>query len=161
MSMHRKPLTDLERAGLEAHGLDIGTPSQLSDAFRQGIAWALAAAEKEPDWSDSKTLLSGSWKNPLHSWQDRLLIADGAVHFKDEVIANLRQQLATAEKDAALLKGLRGLCGYVENGSNETVSIFQDDATRDWVVRVDNRRYYRDSFTEALTIAIDKEKDLG
>lgn len=41
MSMHKKPLTLLERAGLEAHGLDIGTPSQLSDAFRQGIAYAL------------------------------------------------------------------------------------------------------------------------
>lgn len=48
MSMHNKPLTPLEHAGLEAHGLDIGTPSQLSDAFRQGISFALAAASGEP-----------------------------------------------------------------------------------------------------------------
>ena len=48
MSMHRIPLTDLERAGLERHGLDIGTSSQLSDAFRQGIAWALSQASAEP-----------------------------------------------------------------------------------------------------------------
>lgn len=41
MSMHRKPLTPLEESGLRAHGLDIGTPSQLSDAFRQGVRWAL------------------------------------------------------------------------------------------------------------------------
>lgn len=41
MSMHRIPLTDLERRGLEAHGLEIGTPSQLSDVFRQGMAYAL------------------------------------------------------------------------------------------------------------------------
>ena len=41
MSMHNKPLTPLELAGLEAHGLDIGTPSQLSDAFRHGVAFAL------------------------------------------------------------------------------------------------------------------------
>lgn len=40
MSMHRRPLTPLEEAGLKAHGLDIGTPSQLSDVFRQGVAWA-------------------------------------------------------------------------------------------------------------------------
>jgi hypothetical protein len=39
MSMHKIPLTPTEEAGLRAHGLDIGTPSQLSDAFRQGLAW--------------------------------------------------------------------------------------------------------------------------
>lgn len=42
MSMHRTQLTKLEEDGLKSHGLDIGTPSQLSDAFRQGIAWALS-----------------------------------------------------------------------------------------------------------------------
>lgn len=42
MSMHRKPLTELEEEGLYAHGLIVGTPSQLSDAFRQGVAWALS-----------------------------------------------------------------------------------------------------------------------
>lgn len=40
MSMHQKPLTELEEFGLKAHRLAIGTPSQLSDAFRQGVAWA-------------------------------------------------------------------------------------------------------------------------
>ena len=44
MSMHRKPLTALEEAGLHAHGLAIGKPSQLSDVFRHGIAYALANA---------------------------------------------------------------------------------------------------------------------
>lgn len=46
MSNHRKPLSELERLGLEAHGLGrhIGKPSQLADAFRHGIAWALANA---------------------------------------------------------------------------------------------------------------------
>ena len=46
MSMHKIPLTQTEEAGLRAHGLDIGTPSQLSDAFRQGIAWG-EKAERE------------------------------------------------------------------------------------------------------------------
>lgn len=42
MSMHKIPLTPIEEAGLRAHGLDIGTPSQLSDAFRQGVRYASA-----------------------------------------------------------------------------------------------------------------------
>ena len=50
--------------------------------------------EKEPDWSDSKTLPTELWKNPLLSWQARMNIADGAIHFRDRVIQNLRQQLA-------------------------------------------------------------------
>ena len=41
MSMHTIALTELEGEGLRAHGLDIGTPSQLSDAFRHGVKWAL------------------------------------------------------------------------------------------------------------------------
>jgi hypothetical protein len=40
MSMHNVPLTDIELNGLIKHGLDIGTPSQLADAFRRGVAWA-------------------------------------------------------------------------------------------------------------------------
>ena len=39
MSMHKIPLTKIEEDGLQNHGLDIGKPSQLSDAFRQGVAW--------------------------------------------------------------------------------------------------------------------------
>lgn len=41
MSMHRIPLTELERTGLINHGLDVGKPSQLSDAFRHGMKWAM------------------------------------------------------------------------------------------------------------------------
>ena len=46
MSMHEIPLTELERIGLEAHHLQIGTPSQLSDCFRLGIAWALKSVNR-------------------------------------------------------------------------------------------------------------------
>lgn len=42
MSMHKIPLTELERKGLELHRLPIGTPSQLSDCFRAGMSWALS-----------------------------------------------------------------------------------------------------------------------
>lgn len=48
MSMHKTPLTPLEHDGLKAHGLDIGTPSQLSDCFRHGVKWAQDNAA--PQW---------------------------------------------------------------------------------------------------------------
>jgi hypothetical protein len=49
MSMHKIPLTEIERDGLQKHGLDIGKPSQLSDVFRQGVAHGLLAQpEQEP-----------------------------------------------------------------------------------------------------------------
>lgn len=47
MSMHKVPLTKLERDGLEAHHLAIGTPSQLSDCFRSGVQWAEEYYRKE------------------------------------------------------------------------------------------------------------------
>lgn len=43
MSLHRVPLPQLAAEGLRLHGLPIGTPSQLSDAFRHGMGWALTA----------------------------------------------------------------------------------------------------------------------
>jgi hypothetical protein len=46
--MHKTPLTPLEHDGLKAHGLDIGTPSQLSDCFRHGVKWAQDNAV--PQW---------------------------------------------------------------------------------------------------------------
>ena len=47
MSMHQTPLTDIERDGLKAHGLPIGTPSQMSDCFRHGVKWAQEQLQAE------------------------------------------------------------------------------------------------------------------
>jgi len=41
MSMHNIPPTPLQESGLIAHRLPVGTPSQLSDAFRLGVQWAV------------------------------------------------------------------------------------------------------------------------
>ncbi len=41
MSLHKKPLTEVEKSGLIAHGLPVETPSQNADCFRLGVAWAL------------------------------------------------------------------------------------------------------------------------
>jgi len=46
MSMHKIPMTPLEEEGLRLHGLPIGTPSQRSDTFRQGVAWAIGEARR-------------------------------------------------------------------------------------------------------------------
>ncbi len=40
MSDHDVQLTELEKSGLQKHGLPVGVPSQLSDAFRHGVKWA-------------------------------------------------------------------------------------------------------------------------
>ena len=67
-----------------------------------------------------------------------------AVKFNGELLpakqeANLRAWLAGASalKSAqGRIEGLRRLCGYVENGTGDSVTICQDDATREWVIRV-------------------------
>lgn len=61
--------------------------------------------------------------------------------------------------DTELLNGLRKLCGYVENGSNTSVTIFRDDATRDWVVYVGNRWYWGRDFKETIRKAIDDNQE--
>lgn len=47
MSMHKIPVTADEEEGLRKHGLAVGTPSQLSDCFRLGMAWQKAIADRE------------------------------------------------------------------------------------------------------------------
>jgi hypothetical protein len=47
MSMHKIPLAALEEDGLRKHGLRVGEPSQLSDCFRLGMAWAAKSTDAE------------------------------------------------------------------------------------------------------------------
>lgn len=65
MSMHYKPLTSLERIGLEAHHLPIGEPSQLSDTFRLGVEWALnnsmTSVEDELPPETGRYLVAGTY----------------------------------------------------------------------------------------------------
>ena len=92
-------------------------------------------------------------KNNLKSFLDRLINAsqDGTIHpelFEADADtlraaitleadnARLREELATAQTDAARYRWLREACGYVQDGSSTSVTISQDDATHEWVVRV-------------------------
>jgi hypothetical protein len=87
---------------------------------------------------------------------------------RDEVIELLGGKFTSLDLIANLsgpvrrLEGLRELCGYVENGTDRVVSIFQDDATREWVVKVSVSKkgsYYGRTFEQALDAAIEGEKE--
>jgi hypothetical protein len=56
---------------------------------------------------------------------------------------------------AVLLDGIRVLCGYVENGTDSVVKIFQDDATKGWCVRVGKRDYHGASFESVIAEAVE------
>jgi hypothetical protein len=55
--------------------------------------------------------------------------------------------------DAVLLRALRRLCGYYEDGSGTAVTIMQDDATREWVLKVGQRSFYAPSFESVISEA--------
>ena len=48
MSLHKKPLTDLELKGLQSHGIVAHIQPTLTRAFLGGMAWA--AAHRSPEW---------------------------------------------------------------------------------------------------------------
>lgn len=55
---------------------------------------------------------------------------------------------------------LRAICGYVEDGSDTTITICQDDATRDWFIRIGasinpkSKRFYASSFEGVIDEAL-------
>ena len=55
-------------------------------------------------------------------------------------LAMLRSRVARLEEDEKRINTLRELCGYVEDGSDTSVTIGQDDATKDWVLHIGNRK---------------------
>lgn len=67
MSMHEIPLTELERSGLYVHGLEIGKPSQLSDSFRSGVAWALLKDQERLSNNVEKRVNLNELCNRLHT----------------------------------------------------------------------------------------------
>lgn len=87
----------------------------------------------------------------------------------DEIAEAKQRQV---ERDAESFRKLRECCGFVENGSEQTVRIFQDDATRGWIVKCGDERiissvppmyskprsYHAGSLNEAIDMAYAVEK---
>ena len=65
-------------------------------------------------------------------------------------IQNLRRKVKT-------LNHLKELMGYVQNGSDETVSLFQDDATMDYMLRVGKKTYWGLSLENVIEKAFEAE----
>lgn len=106
MSMHRKPLTGLERAGLEAHGLDIGKPSQLSDAFRQGIAWVVAQAKSAPAEVAQGDYVVTTYYPDSRSYEEQVVKLDtkGSRKALGAMNAKLRAKVGRLERELATIK---------------------------------------------------------
>ena len=73
------------------------------------------------------------------------------------------ESLIAEEISRKRIEGLRKLLGYVENGTSDTLTISQDDATYSYIVRVGKRSVYGSSFLqtldEAIATLIDKEDE--
>lgn len=101
--------------------------------------------------------------------REYILSADDIAKLRGLRDAFLAESIIGAQKvvnDADLLDQLRQVCGYVENGSSEYVTIGQDDATREWTISIGDsyarnmgkaRRYNGTSFHQAIRNAAVKE----
>jgi hypothetical protein len=54
-------------------------------------------------------------------------------------------------RNSACWLKLKELAGYVRNASDTTIKMFQDDATRSYIIKVGNEENYGRSFEEALS----------
>ncbi|WP_328187009.1 hypothetical protein [Marinobacter sp. OP 3.4] len=91
-----EPTKEMTQAAFDAfevvNPMQYGNGHEARKAVYDAMLTAAPAVQGggEPDWTESATLDSEAWKNPLLSKNDRLQIADGAVAWRDEVICNLR-----------------------------------------------------------------------
>jgi hypothetical protein len=76
-----------------------------------------------------------------------------ALHLYEHMMENLRQAELWAVKAEQRLKTIRNLCGYVEDGTDTSIMIGQDDATKTWhIYYVGNHKRYvwADTFEQML-----------
>ena len=72
----------------------------------------------------------------------------------------LKAKRESDKADAERLRGFIRLCGYVENGSDTVVTLFQDDATRAWYVKLNKTSYYHgNSARSAIDAAIEQQEE--
>jgi len=78
-------------------------------------------------------------------------------------LKEMAKELLTARQLAQDMKCLRKLMGYVENGSEQTVALYQDDATMSFIIKTKTytkeNRYWGHSLREAIQKAFEAEGD--
>ena len=92
---------------------------------------------KQADKADKETLRIS--KDIVEAISNAMVEYDLPLHNKliwEKVIERVGEKLSPLTDAIALLSGIKEMCGYVENGSNESVTICQDDATKDWCCSV-------------------------
>ncbi|OZB22687.1 MAG: hypothetical protein B7X51_14795 [Pseudomonas sp. 34-62-33] len=140
--MHKIPLTQLEEDGLRAHGLDIGSPSQLSDVFRHGIKWALDHTAPQPEQTAMSAVTAerdrlreqvAALQSGANSWQPgydkgREDGAKSAGGWKDQHArdsAELRRLCAERDQLRVEVEALRSV-------AREFAGLFSSDEPRHW-----------------------------
>lgn len=67
----------------------------------------------------------------------------------------------TQEKaDALNFKMLRAFMGYIENGSAQTIKLFQDDATREYFLKIGLDCFTGASLQDCINKAVDAGKHI-
>ncbi len=85
------------------------------------------------------------------------IVDAGEMFWGDPEVQEMALELLTARKAVQTLESLRKLMGYVQNGSDETVSLFQDDATMDYMLRVGKKTYWGLSLENVIEKAFEAE----
>ena len=85
------------------------------------------------------------------------IVDAGEMFWGDPEVQEMALELLTARKAVQTLKSLRELMGYVQNRSDETVSLFQDDATMDYMLRVGKKTYWGLSLENVIEKAFEAE----
>lgn len=76
-----------------------------------------------------------------------------------EVEAKLSETETKLKELQQVMSNIRSLCGYVEDGSDTVLKIFQDDACREWFAKSDEGEGFGSSFIEAINNAAGNVKE--
>ncbi len=144
---------------------DIGTPlsQRITDMTPEQKQAMLAQIEEMQE--------SGEWDRmvqKIHAEAANRKQTQGSIIAEhNEAYRNMQRTQALLERDADSFRKLRECCGFVENGSQEPLTISQDDATRGWCIRIGDsyarskgkdRSYHADGFYEVIDMAHAVEK---
>ena len=124
----------------------------MSTEPNNSSAWAMAAAKETTTFSD------------MHSWTETEKLAD--ILEEAQVIerhaepefAKLREEIAELRKAKERLATIRQLMGYTHEGSIQTVTLSQDDATGDYFIKAGDFWAIDKSFTALLDSAQKKSQ---